>query len=402
MRKVFLVAKGEYLKRVAKRSFLFGTLLIPIIFSIAIGITIFIIDRGKNTDPFGYIDHSGILTNTQHFDIDDEDIIQFISFEDKQTALAALENEKIQGFFIIPENILTSRKVDIFYWDEYPDQIVLNQFNDFIRSNVLLEGPNPLQNLIIQGFDLTLSSADGNREFDDEVGFVVIIFPLAVAMFFFFSVMSASGYFLQAITDEKENRTMEIIITSLSPGQLMAGKSIGLIGVAFSQIIIWLLSTVIAWLIAQKIFPEIQGVALPWDILIVFILFFIPSFSLIGGMMAAIGGAVTELQEGQQIAGVLNLLFTFPLFLSALAFADPNSPLLLFMSFFPTTSFLTITIRWGLTVIPTWQIIISWSILILTGAVMFWAAARIFRIGMLQYGQKLTFKSIITSLRSTK
>ena len=64
-------------------------------------------------------------------------------------------------------------------------------------------------------------------------------------------------------------------------------------------------------------------------------------------MMAAIGGAVTELQEGQQIAGILNLLFTFPLFLTALVFANPDSPWLIFLSFWPTTSFLTITFVGG-------------------------------------------------------
>ena len=218
-------------------------------------------------------------------------------------------------------------------------------------------------------------------------------------MFFIFSVMGASGYFLQAITDEKENRTMEIAITSLSPWQLISGKSIGLVGVALSQIVIWLISTAIAWLIAQNIFPEIQGVKLPLDILLIFIFFFIPTFALIGSMMAAIGGSVTELQEGQQIAGVLNLLFTFPLFISALAFANPNSPLLVFMSFWPTTSFLTITIRWGLTVIPLWQILISWLILILSGGVTIWIAARIFRVGMLRYGQRLSLKAAIAALR---
>ena len=65
MRKIWLVAKGEYLKRVAKRSFLLGTLLIPFVFIIIIGVTIFIIDREKNLDPIGYVDHSGILEHNQ-------------------------------------------------------------------------------------------------------------------------------------------------------------------------------------------------------------------------------------------------------------------------------------------------------------------------------------------------
>ena len=86
---------------------------------------------------------------------------------------------------------------------------------------------------------------------------------MLMGMFLIFSVMGASGYFLQAITDEKENRTMEIMVTSLSPWQLIAGKSVGLLGVAFTQIVIWLSSATIAWLVAQQIYPEVQDVKLP-------------------------------------------------------------------------------------------------------------------------------------------
>lgn len=399
MTKIWLVAKGEYLKRVAKRSFLLGTFLIPMLFAVIIGITIFIIEQDRNKNPFGYVDNSGLLNMTQLSEMkEDEEWVEIISYPDQNAAISALEKGEIQGFYVISEDFLNSRKVDLYYWDENPDSSVLIQFDNFIRASVLPEGPNIIEKRIIEGVNLTLQSADGKRQFDDEVGFVIILFPLAVAIFFIFSVMSASGYFLQAITDEKENRTMEIAITSLSPGQLISGKSLGLIGVALTQIFIWLISTAIAWWVAQKTFPEIQVVKLPWDILIVFLLFFIPSFALIGGMMAAIGGAVTELQEGQQIAGILNLLFTFPLFLSALAFANPDSPILIFMSFWPTTSFLTITLRWGLTIIPYWQIIISLLILIITGGITIWIAARIFRVGMLQYGQKLNIRAIMAAI----
>jgi ABC-2 type transport system permease protein len=169
--------------------------------------------------------------------------------------------------------------------------------------------------------------------------------------------------------------------------------------VALTQISIWLISIAVAWLIALQMFEELHGIELPWDVLLVFVAFFIPSFALIGGMMAAIGGAVTELQEGQQIAGILNLLFTFPLFLTAIVFANPNSPLLVFLSFFPTTSFITITLRWGSTIIPFWQIALSWLILVLSAAILVWVASRIFRIGMLRYGQRMSFKAVLAALR---
>jgi len=402
MRKFWLIAKQEYFKRASKRSFLIGTLLIPVIFAVIIGVTIFIIERDKNTLPFGYVDNSGVLSEGLHPVIeDDEEMIEMRSFPNEESALAALEAGEIQAFHVVPENFLQTLKVDLYYWDDYPDNSVLRDFDDFVRANLLPNGPSDIQNRIIEGVNLTLVSMDGKRKFNENVGVIAVLFPMIVAMFFIFAVMGASGYFLQAITDEKENRTMEIAITSASPWQLIAGKSAGLLSVALTQISIWILSIAIAWIIALQVFQELQGVELPWDVLLVFVAFFIPSFALIGGMMAAIGGAVTELQEGQQIAGILNLLFTFPLFLSALVFADPNSPFLILMSFFPTTSFLTITLRWGLTIIPFWQLALSWLILVFSGAVTIWGASRIFRIGMLRYGQRMSLKAILAAVNKS-
>ena len=143
--------------------------LIPFIFAIIIGITIFIIERDKNTSPFGYVDLSGILNESQlsEYKIDEEEV-ELIAFPDKGSALKALERGEIQAFHVVPDNFLNSRKVDLYYWDEYPNSSILNQFDDFVRANVLPEGPNALQNRIIYGINLTLVSEDGNRQFDEE------------------------------------------------------------------------------------------------------------------------------------------------------------------------------------------------------------------------------------------
>jgi ABC-2 type transport system permease protein len=401
MRKFWLVVKHEYQNRVRKRSFVVGTLLIPLFLGVIIAVTILIIEREANNTPLGYVDHSGILAKglVPRGEVDEE-VIEMIGFSNKETAIEALENGDIQAFQVLPSDYLETQKVELYYWDEYPDQSVLDDFDDFIRANLLPEGTNTIQTRIIDGINLTLQSADGTRTFDESGGFVTILFPIAVAMFIIFAAMGASGYFLQVITDEKENRTMEITITSISPWQLIGGKSIALIAVALTQITIWFSTVYLAIIFIARIFPEIQSIEFPWELLLVFITFFIPTFALMGGIMTAIGGVVTELQEGQQIAGILNLLFTFPLFLTALVIANPNNPFLVFFSFWPTTSLVMITLRWGLTVIPIWQIILSWLILVITGCVTIWAASRIFRFGMLRYGKRLSLKAVVEAVRS--
>jgi ABC-2 type transport system permease protein len=284
--------------------------------------------------------------------------------------------------------------------EDWIDSSVQTDFDDYIRANLLPDGPTNIQRRLIEGPELTIRSADGKREFGGEAGFIAILFPWLVAMFFFFSIMGASGYFLQAVTDEKENRTMEIMVTSISPEQLVGGKAIGLLGVGLTQIGVWLITIVIGWFVAQYFIEEIQGITMPWDVLLVFLAYFLPSYALVAGMMLGIGGLVTEFQEGQQISGILNLFFTFPLFMSVLIFANPNNPILIFLSFFPTTSFITITMRWGFTVIPFWQLLISWLILVASAVFLVWIAARIFRLGMLRYGQRLKLKTALASIRS--
>jgi ABC-2 type transport system permease protein len=131
------------------------------------------------------------------------------------------------------------------------------------------------------------------------------------------------------------------------------------------------------------------------------VLFFLPTYALISAVMIAIGSAVTELQQGQQLAGLLNLVFLLPVFLLPLLFQNPGGPLMVFFTIFPTTSFMTISLRWGLGTVPLWQVGVGWVLLLATATFMIWAASRVFRAGMLRYGQPLTLKSAWAAVRGS-
>jgi len=192
-----------------------------------------------------------------------------------------------------------------------------------------------------------------------------------------------------------------VMITSSSPEQLVGGKALGLLGVTLTQLTIWLLTLVVVFLALPQYVESLRGASVPWDILVVFIVYFIPAFALIGSVMAAIGAMVTELQEGQQISGMVNMLFILPLFFAGVILANPDSTLMVILTLFPTTSFLTILLRWGFTIIPFWQMAVSWTLLVGTAMIVVWAAARIFRLGMLRYGQRMTFKAALAALKRT-
>lgn len=189
---------------------------------------------------------------------------------------------------------------------------------------------------------------------------------------------------------------MEIMVTSLAPGQLIGGKAAGLLGVTLTQLFIYIMAVVVG---LKAGVPASQQATVPWAYLGVIALFFLPAYALISAVMVAIGGAVTEMQQGQQVAAILNLFFLLPLFLTPVIFNNPAHPAVVFFTLFPATAFLTISLRWGLGTIPAWQLGLSWVLLVASVLLTVWAAARVFRAGMLRYGQPLSLKAVAVAIR---
>ncbi len=320
-------------------------------------------------------------------------------FPDEASARAALEAREIQGFYVVPSDYLTTQRVALFYWDKAPSNDVSGQFDRLLRAALVARAPAEVRDRLLGGTDITYRTVKAGEQAIDEqiIGFLL---PLFVGMFFVFVVMGSAGYLLQAVTTEKENRMAEVMFTSLSPLKLIGGKAIGLMGVAFTQIGIWLLALVAAVVVASRFAPFLQGIKVDPTFPLLVVLYFVPTYALVAGMMITLGSMVTELQQGQQIAGILNLLFLVPFFFFVLVFTNPNSPILVAMTLFPTTAFMTVAMRWGMTTIPAWQLVIGWLILVTTAALSIGVAARVFREGMLRYGQPLSLRGVAEIVRA--
>jgi ABC-2 type transport system permease protein len=204
------------------------------------------------------------------------------------------------------------------------------------------------------------------------------------------------------VTTEKENRTMELMITSLTPEQLMVGKAVGLMAVAMTQLGVWAATGALAIGIATRGLQIVRLGSVPWSTVGVILAFFLPAYALIGGLMSAIGSIVTEQRHGQQIAAVFNLFFMSPFFLAALILARPNHPLMVAMTLFPPTAFLSVVLRWSVSVVPWWQLIASWVLLVMAAGFSLWGAARILRVGMLRYGQRLELRAVVSALKARR
>jgi ABC-2 type transport system permease protein len=397
MSKIWQIIKYEYTRHVFRRRFLFSLLSLPFAVIAMVGVTLLIGSASTDTTPVGYIDFSGALANpierTPSNAVFDP-VYEFRPYQDRDQAQADLESGTIQAFYVIPEDYPQDRSTELIY-EEEPDGSVQYQFADFVRNTLLAnEDVDPqLVARLSDGNLITLHSLDGSRQMREDEWYQVFA-PFIAGIMFIIVVMTSGGYLLQAVVEEKENRTMEIVITSVTPGQLMTGKIIGDIAVGMTQLVVWLIFGWIGLKVAGNYVPFLQSFSLPTGYIAVLLLILLPAFVMIAALMAAIGSTMTEVREAQQISGLFSLPMTVPFYLTSSIMMNPNGPIAIFLSYFPLTSPITILMRMSLTVVPTWQIALTVAILIVFALFAIWFAGRAFRMGMLQYGKKLSIKDV--------
>ncbi|MBG0770406.1 MAG: ABC transporter permease, partial [Anaerolineaceae bacterium] len=359
MSKLWQIIRNEYIRHVFRKRFLFSLLSLPIAVLVMVGVALIIAGFETDTTPIGYVDPSGALANPiqmpESTDIFDPSI-QFIAYPDTDQAQTDLDAGSIQAYYILPADYPQNNQVELIYHEE-PSSAAMYQFEDFVRFTLMENADvNPeIVNRLSEGFTYTLESADGSRQMNDDQWYLVFT-PYIAGMMFVVVVMTSGGYLLQAVVEEKENRTMEIVITSVSPSQLMTGKIIGNIAVGLTQLVVWLIFGVVGLKIAGQFWPLLQDFSLSTEYIIVTLLIMLPSFVLVSAIMAAIGSSMTEMREAQQISGMFSLPFMVPFYVSSAIMMNPNGALALALSYFPLTAPITILMRMTFTVVPAWQI----------------------------------------------
>jgi len=398
MKKVWQIIKNEYIKHVFQKRFILSLLSLPGLIVLMVGVGLLVAFFSIDSSPVGYVDHSGVLSDP--IPLEDEGsildpTIEFIPFEEEEQARQALDQEKIQAYYILPEDYPQTLDVKLVYL-ESPGSDIQEQFDQFVKQNLdSYQALAPqIKQRLEEGSTITISSLDGSRQMRQDQWYTVFT-PFVAGIMFFVVVMTSGGYLLQAVVEEKENRTMEILVTSVTPGQLMTGKIIGNIGVGLTQLIIWLLFGFIGLFIAGQFIPEVQNISISGEYIGVLFLVLLPSFVMVAAIMAAIGATMTETKEAQQISSLFSLPMMIPYYMASVIIENPNSPLAVGLSYFPITAPITILMRMAFTVIPPWQIAINIGILVVFAGLAIWFAGRAFRLGMLRYGKKLSIKDVL-------
>lgn len=226
------------------------------------------------------------------------------------------------------------------------------------------------------------------------IGAAAMILPMAFMALLFIAVMTSGQYLLTSTVEEKGTRVMEVLLSALSPMQLLTGKIVGQMGVGLLILLVYS-----GMGIAALVIFSVQHLIEPMGLVYLFI-FFLIAYFLVASMMAAIGSAVSDMREAQTLMTPVMLVLMVPWLIWFLIQRTPNSPLAVVLSFLPGTNPFVMVMRLsGSEPVPAWQIPVAILVGVLSVIVAAWAAAKIFRIGALLHGKPPNLATLIRWVR---
>lgn len=416
MKKILVIIKREYKTRVAKRSFLLLTILVPIfIFGFYALIIVIGMSGSSVHEKIAVIDEAGVFKKGS--DSSDGIVFNVIQNETEKDYLSKYDKEGYSSLLYLPAD---SGKKDLAFYTQ--SQIGLQTkgqieklINDKIEANRMEQyhiSPEQMRN-VKSNLSIRVQKMKGNKFEDKSVEAAAIVggvagFMLYITMFIYGMMV------MRGITEEKLSRISEVIISSVRPFQLMIGKIVGIAAVGITQFIIWIVLIYTLYLLLPFVSPQLAANSsqvpvagtlaafmkalgsLNFSLIIfAFLFYFIGGYLLYSSLFAAVGSVVSE---DQQEAQQLTLPITMPIILSFVimtkAVTDPNSGLAVFGSLFPLTSPIVMMGRIGYGV-PAWQLLLSMALLVLGFLFTTWMAGKIYRTGILLYGKKASWKEMI-------
>ena len=387
------------------KNFIVLTLLFPLIGLAGIGINYLISIAGPSDadeiNAVGYVDETGIFGAFT----DQSEEITLTAYPGPEEANSALVSEEVDEYFIIPANYLERGQI-VRYHKEKELEISGETFRtirEFLQDNLLSgrAGPEVAERI---KFPLAVTSVrlgETGELAADQGGVAAFIVPLAFGFLLILAIGSSSGTLLQGMGEEKQNRIMEVLLSSVSTRQLLLGKVLGLGGAGLLQIVFWLLSMLLLLQLASStiggLFSTIQ---VPDSFIVLGLVYFILGYLFFAIMQAGIGAIIPNPKESPQFAVAFILPAILPFYVAVLFLRDnPDHIIGTIFTFIPMTAPMAVFVRLGLSEIPGWQLALSISIMILSiiGATLL--AAKTFRVFLLMYGKTPRFKEILRQLK---
>lgn len=431
MSKIGLIVKREYLQRVSKKSFLLLTFLTPLLFAALVFVPLWLSGiKSDETKKIAILDSTGTYAqqfkDTQEFTfiISDGDLESYRNDKDRQ----------IDAFLSISDNLIKNPKAATLYSEKQIPISMKREIDSQLEAMLQTEKINsfdiPELDKIIQesfiSFDIQTVKWDKEGNESNSSAELISIIGLLLSFLIYMFITIYGSLVMQGVMEEKTNRIVEIMVSSVRPFDLMIGKIIGIGFVGLTQVFLWAILTFV--IVSGTLFiiggdpgqatdlmmgcqaeeaamstcsdmsaMNIQAIidSIPLSSLCInFLLYFIGGYLLYSSLFAAIGSAVNQQEDTQQFMTPMMIFMIFALYAGIYSIENPDGPLAFWCSFIPFTAPIVMMVRMPYD-IPMWQNILSLALLYGTALGCVWISGKIYRIGILMYGKKPGIKEII-------
>lgn len=430
MSKIGIVIEREYMERVKKKSFIITTILMPLLMLALMALPAIIMSSvDSSTTTISVIDNSKVILP----ELKSSESTVFLPAVDA-TVDSALTRDGIDAVLVIPANIVNNSRVGLKYYSNGPSSIgtessITEQVNKIIESRRLhaynITNIDDILDKVKSDVSLTTVRADKDSEESDSSAFSYAV-GIGMTFVLYMFLLIYGQMVMTSIIEEKGNRVLEVVVSSVKPTQLMMGKIIGVALVAVTQMIIWgvLLAAMSAYLLPalmpadamadvaavqsghfdqvsdQASIEMIQAVGMLGNVghivslVGLMTLFLVFGFLLYSSIFAAVGSSVDNIQDASQLTSFAVFPIIFGLIFAMVAATDPMGSVAFWMSMFPLTSPMVMVARipFG---IPAWEIVLSLVLLVVGFVAMVWIAGKIYRVGIFMYGKKPTIKELV-------
>ena len=436
MSKIGLIIKREYLRRVSKKSSILLTFLTPFLFAALAFVPLWLSSiKGDEVHTVAILDATGKYAPL----FEDTESYRFINGDKDMDKYRQMSEKEIFAFLNISDDLQKNPKnATLYSKKQIPadlSRLVNMTLKKQIESDKLATFNIPnLQEIIKESkVDFNIQTIkwgdDGSEKQSSSVvaSITGVIFTMLIYMF----ILIYGGMVMQGVMEEKTNRIIEIMISSVKPFDLMMGKIIGIGFVGLTQVFLWAVMTfilitggtfflgggmeseILQSSMALNTTPNMTAIAAQqhgneWiemlhtinftEIGILFIAYFIGGYLLYSSLFAAIGAAVDNETDSQQFLTPLSIILVIGLYIGFAAMKSPESPMVFWSSLIPFTSPIVMLVRIPFGV-PTWEILTSMALLIVSFIFFTWLSGKIYRIGILMYGKKVTWKELYKWLK---
>jgi len=403
MNKTLLIFRHEFLHMIKRKGFIILTLIVPVL--ALIGISVFqLVSPGEpsvvETTTIGYVDEAGGFDQYTA-----QGYIELVRFDMPGDATAALISGDVSEYFVIPSDYLTTGVINRYTLERQLEtpQAIATGIKNFLTSN-MLAGKVPPETVYRIEAPLNLMTTrltETGEVATEQGGYGNVIMPAIFGLLLALSLQAASLYMVEGLGDEKESRLIEVLLSSVSPRQLLTGKVLGLGAAGLVQVVVWLASLPLLLNLASSTIGGFFGtIQLPANFLVLGIVYFILGYLLFAALSAGVGAISSSAREGQPLAMIYALLVFVPLWFASLLFIFPDSPIWTVLTIFPITAPIEVMLRLGVAGIAAWELATSLAVMVLSIIGALALSIKAFRVYLLMYGKRPGIGEVLRSLRT--